>query len=66
MFKSLADIERHMGIIHGATGAELNPFGYICKFEVEGKTCGKVFSTPYYLGKHKKQESHQVYKKVKL
>ena len=64
VFKSQADIERHMAIIHGAEGHLLNPFGYLCKFEVDGKICGQVFKTPYYLGKHKKQENHQCNKKI--
>ena len=58
-FKSVADIERHMIIVHDKKGSDVNPFGFTCKFKdpVNGNVCGLVFTTRHYQRKHK-QEKH--------
>ena len=59
VFKSDADCERHMKIIHGKKGQEANPFGKKCNFMIDKKTkCGLVFPTQWYLTKHKRENGH--------
>ena len=59
-FTSDADVERHYALIHNKVGREGNPFGFKCKFVEEGKSCGLVFPTKYFLTKHRKDSGHMI------
>ena len=59
MFKSDADCERHMKILHNKVGKEATPFGKKCNFLVDtNRQCGEIFTTQWFLTKHKKEAGH--------
>lgn len=65
-FKSGADSEKHMKLIHDKVGREARPLGFPCNFiKTDGKSCGQVFESAWYLTKHKRQEVHFVPRKKK-
>ena len=59
-FKSGADAQRHMILIHGKSGKEARPMGYSCNFLISGIKCNMNFETQWFLRKHRMQESHFV------
>ena len=62
VFKNRADAERHERIIHNDPRVKKSineQFAFECGFtDEEGNKCVKVFSTRYYLRKHRLKEKH--------
>ena len=64
VFLSQADATRHQRYMHPnassqSTTARL-PASHVCRAIVNGAVCGKVFSTAYYLRKHRQESGHEV------
>ena len=61
-FKSRKDGERHSRLAHNIVQVQTE---FPCNFKVNGKTCGQVFESAYFLQKHKNLTGHKVCRKKK-